>query len=606
MWAVRRLNHPLRSCGLNIRTFRAVCSDSELSTFGGDKAVTACHLPRVIRTEYMPLKGFYGTNDCFPGRCMFSSQAGATDSGQEEDDLDDGFSELESSPVSLGEADVEVNKDELISESELSDEDSDELDLYDEKESADKRSSLSLFKAVMNSSSVEKFMDKWIEDGNELLKGDINFVMYNLRKRRMYGRALQLSEWLESRKQVDFVEKEYASRLDLISKVKGLQKAEDYIERIPASFKGELVYRTLLCNCVINTNVKKSEDLFNKMKDLGLPVTSFSCNQLLLLYKRTDKKKIADVLLLMEKENIKPTLFTYHMLIDTKGQSNDISGMEQIFETMKSEELQPDTRTLSIIAKHYVFSGLKEKAKEILKQIEGDNIKEFRKSVRILLPLYANLDDEEEVRRIWKTCEQNPTSQESLAAIEAFGRLNKVEEAETIFNAMQLKWKHPSLKQYTVLLKVYVEKKMLDKGKDLVRQMGESGLRIGPWTWDVLVNLYVAAGELEKADSILQKAVKQNRTRPLFHSFLVIMEEYAKKGDVHNTEKMFNRMRQAGYVSRVRQFQTLVQAYTIAKVPAYGIRERMKADNIFPNKGLAAQLAQVDPFRRTPVSDLLD
>jgi hypothetical protein len=36
------------------------------------------------------------------------------------------------------------------------------------------------------------------------------------------------------------------------------------------------------------------------------------------------------------------------------------------------------------------------------------------------------------------------------------------------------------------------------------------------------------------------------------------------------------------------------------------MRERLKADGIFPNKSLAAQLAQVDAFRRTAVSDLLD
>ncbi|KAL8225393.1 hypothetical protein R6Q57_017950 [Mikania cordata] len=68
------------------------------------------------------------------------------------------------------------------------------------------------------------------------------------------------------------------------------------------------------------------------MKDLNLPVTAFACNQLLLLYKRTDKKKIADVLLLMEKENVKPSLFTYRLLIETKGMSNDIIGMEQVLE----------------------------------------------------------------------------------------------------------------------------------------------------------------------------------------------------------------------------------------------------------------------------------
>ena len=51
-------------------------------------------------------------------------------------------------------------------------------------------------------------------------------------------------------KQHDLTEQDHAARLDLITKVHGIQKAEKYIENIPKSFKGELVYRTLLTCCV--------------------------------------------------------------------------------------------------------------------------------------------------------------------------------------------------------------------------------------------------------------------------------------------------------------------------------------------------------------------
>lgn len=151
-----------------------------------------------------------------------------------------------------------------------------------------------------------------------------------------------MSVWLDSRKQLEFTEKDYSSRVDLLAKVRGLQAAEIYIERIPESFKSEMVYRTLLANCVQSAHTAKAEQVFNKMKELKFPITPFACNQLLLLYKRTNKKKIADVLLLMEKENVKPTVLTYRMLIDVKGQVNDIDGMEQVVETMKAEGIDPD------------------------------------------------------------------------------------------------------------------------------------------------------------------------------------------------------------------------------------------------------------------------
>ena len=417
---------------------------------------------------------------------------------------------------------------------------------------------------------------------------------------------LQLSEWFEANKPQEFVERDYASRLDLIAKVRGLHKAEVYINKIPKSFKGEVIYRTLLANCVVDHNVKKAEEVFNKMRDLEFPITPFACNQLLLLYKRLDKKKIADVLLLMEKENVKPSLFTYKILIDTKGQSNDMTGMDQIVETMKAEGIEPDIRTQAIMARHYVSGGLKEKAEAILKEMEGGNLEEHRWACRFMLPLYGALGKADEVSRVWKFCEKSPRLDECMAAIEAWGRLKKIDEAEAVFELMSKTWKKLSSRHYSTLLKVYANHKMLSKGKDLIKRMGDSGCRIGPLTWDALVKLYVEAGEVEKADSILNKAVQQNKIKPMYSSFLIIMERYATKGDIHNAEKMFHRMRQAGYQARIRQFQTVIQAYIIAKAPCYGMRERLKADGIFPNKSLAAQLAQVDAFRRTAVSDLLD
>ncbi|KAI8559261.1 hypothetical protein RHMOL_Rhmol04G0158900 [Rhododendron molle] len=617
-----------RNRGLSIRTSRACCVKSEVPSCHLDDKASNGDSCLAISEGYMSLKRFYrachGSPRPFVGRCSFSSQADSESSTQEEDDLEDGFSELET-PAN---ADVvkekhvdEVNEDELISEPELSeDEDDDaegrqnELELSDieadiaEKRSAQMGASSSLFDAIMRAPglSVQSALDNWVEGGNELTRSEISLAMLNLRKRKMYGRALQLSEWLESTKRLDFTERDYASRLDLIAKVRGLLKAESYIDKIPKSFRGEVVYRTLLANCVSANNVKKAEEVFNKMKDLEFPITCFACNQLLLLYKRLDKKKIADVLLLMEKENVKPSRFTYRLLIDTKGQSNDIHGMDQIVETMKAEGIELDINTLSVLAKHYVFGGLNEKAESILKEMEGGNIKKNRRACRTLLPLYAAMGKGDEVERVWKACESNPRIDECLAAIEAWGKLNRIVEAEAVFGRLQNTWKKLNAKHYSTLLKVYANHKMLTKGKDLVKQMADSGCRIGPFTWDAVVKLYVGAGEVEKADSILHKATQQNRMKPLFSSYMTIMDQYSRRGDIRNSEKMFHRMRQDGYMGRIRQFQSLIQAYVVAKAPAYGMRERMKADNIFPNKAVADQLVSVDAFRKSAVSDLLD
>ncbi|CAA3029072.1 pentatricopeptide repeat-containing At1g80270, mitochondrial-like [Olea europaea subsp. europaea] len=630
MWALRRVSISTKNRGFSIWPSQICCVKTEIARCYMDNYNAEFIEPQEIPADGLhSFRRFYNKASNFWKLSVevrgYSSQADSKN-GEEDEDLEEGFSELEGPTVSgaiLEDNAGDENDDELISGPELSEEESsddgiqgtqNELEVIDnetdvaEKLSSRKMGTSALARAILDApaSSLGKFLDKWVAEGNEATRLEVLSAMLTLRKRRLYGKALQLSEWLESKKLLDFGERDYASRLDLIAKVRGIYKAESYIPHIPESFRSELLYRTLLANCVSVSNVKKSEEVFNKMKDLEFPVTCFACNQLLLLYKRVDKKKIADVLLLMEKEDIKPSLFTYQVLIDAKGQSNDIAGMEQIVETLKAEGMEPNTQIQSILARYYVAGGLTDKAEAVLKEMEGDNIEKNRWACRPLLPLYAALGKTDEVERIWRVCESNPRLGECTAAIEAWGKLKRIDEAEAVFDKLVKKVKNPSAKHYSVLLKVYAQHKMLAKGKDLVKQMAESGSAIGPLTWDALVKLYIDAGEVEKADSILHKAAEKRRGKPMFSSYMAVMDQYAKRGDIHNAEKLFHRMRQVGYVSRFRQYESLIQAYINAKAPAYGFSERMKADNIFPNKALAAQLAQVNAFKKTALSDLLD
>uniref|UniRef100_A0A0A0LBP0 PROP1-like PPR domain-containing protein n=1 Tax=Cucumis sativus TaxID=3659 RepID=A0A0A0LBP0_CUCSA len=608
MWALRRASTPLRNQGYRVRTSYVFGKlevpyllQKNVAGFG----TIATLSDRFISFERNNLATWPFSEICISCHGL-STQAGAENSG-EEDNVEDSFSELdETLPITRSE--IAGDDDNVVDDGTQN-----ELDLLEgETELAEKKSSKwrpsELFNAIWKASvlSVPSALDKWVSEGKDLSRAEISLAMLHLRKRRMFGKALQFSEWLEANGQLEFNQRDYASRLDLIAKVQGLPKAESYIAKIPQSFQGEVIHRTLLANYVAANNVKKAEEVFNKMKDLEFPMTPFAHDQMLILYKRIDKRKLADILSLMEKENVKPSPFTYKILIDAKGLCNDISGMEQVVDSMKAEGIKPDVSTLSLLAKHYVSNGLKDKAKVILKDMEENNSKGSRLPCRILLPLYGALQMEDEVRRLWKICEANPHMEESMAAIVAWGKMKNVQEAEKIFDRFVKTWKKPSTRHYNTMMNVYGGSKMLTKGKELVNQMAESGCRMDELTWDAVVKLYVEAGEVEKADSFLVKAVQKYGMKPLFTSYKTLMDHYARRGDVHNAEKIFDKMIQSGFVPRLGQFGTLLQAYVNSKTPAYGMKDRMMAYNIYPNKALAGQLAQVNAFRKTAVSDLLD
>ncbi|KAI3771017.1 hypothetical protein L6452_02168 [Arctium lappa] len=102
----------------------------------------------------------------------------------------------------------------------------------------------------------------------------------------------------------------------------------------------------------------------------------------------------------MEEKHVEPSIFTYRLLIDIKGQDNDLDGMEKIVETMKAEDIEPNLKIQTLLARHYTYGGHNEKANEVLHGMEGSDLKENRWVCLYLLPLYAELGSVDDVKRI--------------------------------------------------------------------------------------------------------------------------------------------------------------------------------------------------------------
>ncbi|KAI9112879.1 hypothetical protein K1719_016196 [Acacia pycnantha] len=85
---------------------------------------------------------------------------------------------------------------------------------------------------------ISSALDNFFKDGGDLSQEEASKIISCLQKRRMYGRALQFSELLGTLKHFELREHDYASRLDLIAKVQGLDTAEKYMNEVPETFGG--------------------------------------------------------------------------------------------------------------------------------------------------------------------------------------------------------------------------------------------------------------------------------------------------------------------------------------------------------------------------------
>lgn len=205
----------LRNQGITLGSFRAGCARVEVaSCFQKYDAEIAGHA-QVISDRFVCTRRYHhkqcGSLKFYIGKHHLSSHTGMKSSEDQDDDLEDGFSELET-PASADETQARSapceSNDELISDSELSDGGSDdevaglkkELELTDidakrsKKKIEQKITSDQLLNAVISAPglSIKSVLDKWVEDGNEVNKSDISMINFNLRRRKMYGRALQV------------------------------------------------------------------------------------------------------------------------------------------------------------------------------------------------------------------------------------------------------------------------------------------------------------------------------------------------------------------------------------------------------------------------------
>ncbi|KAL5994778.1 hypothetical protein ACLOJK_024833 [Asimina triloba] len=175
--------------------------------------------------------------------------------------------------------------------------------------------------------SVHTALDEWVNKGKKEDPERFKIALQNLQKQHNIGKAMKLTEWVEANNHLNLTEGDYASLAKMIAKVSDPQQTE-------------------------RDDYKNAERVFDKMRLLGSPLSMSSYNQLLLLYVRHDWKKVAGVLLLMEEENVKPDLLTYHLLINNKGLENGTAA-----------GIEPNVAIQATVARHYFHNGFRERLK---------------------------------------------------------------------------------------------------------------------------------------------------------------------------------------------------------------------------------------------------
>ncbi|GFZ12921.1 tetratricopeptide repeat (TPR)-like superfamily protein [Actinidia rufa] len=288
--------------------------------------------------------------------------------------------------------------------------------------------------------SIVPVLDQWAGEGRIVEQEELQVIIKSLRKFRRFKHALEISEWMSNKRYLDLSPGDVAVRLDLISKVHGLEQAEKYFSNIPITFRGLRVIGALL-NCYAHArSLEKAEATMQKLRELGFVLTPLPYNVMLKLYADMGKREKLDPLMQeMEKEGITCDKFTFNIRLNAYSTDSDIEGMEKLLMKMEADPaVNMDWHAYIVAANGYLRAGVVEKALEMLKKSEQLVAgKTSRFAYEVLLTLYASIGKKIEVYRIWDLYKKTRKvyNMSYLSMISALVKLDDLDGAEMIWKS---------------------------------------------------------------------------------------------------------------------------------------------------------------------------
>ncbi|KAK2644066.1 hypothetical protein Ddye_019261 [Dipteronia dyeriana] len=251
--------------------------------------------------------------------------------------------------------------------------------------------------------SVVPELENWVKNGNKVQFADLQRIIHDLRQRKRFTQALEVSEWMNGKGICVFSPVEHAVQLDLIGRVHGFLSAESYFNNLKDHEKTDKTYGALL-NCYVRQcQTEKSLTHLKKMKEMGFASSPRTYNDIMSLYTKLGQyEKVPDVLTEMKENNVFPDNFSYRICINSFGARSDIEGMEFFLKEMESKSrIYVDWETYAVVANFFIKANLNDKASNALKKAEARLGNADRTGHNFLISLYASLGKTSEVLRLW-------------------------------------------------------------------------------------------------------------------------------------------------------------------------------------------------------------
>lgn len=454
--------------------------------------------------------------------------------------------------------------------------------------------------------SAAAALNEYIMEGRAVKKYELDRCIKELRKYRKYQNALEIMEWMEFRK-INYANPDFAVRLDLTAKAKGIEAAENYFSNLPPSAKNKFTYGSLL-NCYCKEVMEeKALAHYQKMDELNYADSTLAFNNLMSLYMRKQQPdKVAPLVQEMKQRELPLDSFSYNIWMQSYASLNDIEGVERVAEEMQSPGQDIcDWSTYSNLASIYVKAQLFEKAELALKMSEKMMIPlKQRRTYHFLITLYANTCNLGEVKRVWESLKltfPETNNMSYILMLEALCKLKDVEGLKKCFEEWQSNCSSYDMRLANVVIRAYLSQNMHEEAVSIFKDATKRSK--GPFfkAREMFMVYYLDARNVDLAIGYLEGAISENKNEewhPSPETISAFLKYFEETKDVDSAENFCKTLKRLNCLSS-NEYCLLLKVYMAAGELLPEIHQRLKEDNIEISPELEQLLERVSPRRST-------
>ncbi|CAN6569898.1 unnamed protein product [Malus baccata var. baccata] len=392
-------------------------------------------------------------------------------------------------------------------------------------------------------------------------------------------RKMQIMEWMDFRK-MEYSKSDYAVRVDLTYKVKGIEAAEDYVSGLPESSKDLFTYSALMhCYCK-ELMEEKALALFATMDELGCASFTFIFNCLMFLHIRKQN---------LEKRNIPLDKRTYKTWMQSYAALEDFEAVGRVLDEIKTHDGKKGSwSAYSKLADIYVKADLFDKADEVLKTAEK-LVKPLKRRGHyyFLISLYACTSNLSGVKRVWKTLRKSfPTknNESYLVMLQALCKLNDIEGLKEMFEEWESICSKYDMSLANVAIRGYLSQGMHEEAELIFANACKKTKGKGSFleAREMLMVHALNTRKVDLADSHLGAAVSESKDgewHPSPDIRIGFLKYFEDEKDVDGVEKFWKILKRLGCLS-CNEYCLLLKTYIAAGKSDPAMRQRLKEEHI--------------------------